>query len=78
MSSIWVDEVRTEMHQQPTWPGLNLDQLLDTKTKLLDKIYMAKGKPEYTRPLQTALANLEGLITAKLTSPSEKEHLKIT
>ncbi len=78
MSLQWVDQIRTEMHPQPTWSTLNLDQLLDTKTKLLDKIYMARGKPEYIRPLQTALLKLEGFISQKLMSPSEKEHLKVT
>lgn len=78
MSLIWVDSVTTEIHPRSTWETLNLDQLMDTKNKLLNKLQITNGKPEYARPILSGVAQLEAMISAKLTGASEKGHLKIT
>lgn len=69
MSQIWVDEQKVEMHPPSTWNNLTLDQLLDVKSKLLDKIYLARGKQQYLLPLNSALSRIESLISQKLSDP---------
>lgn len=69
MNSYWVDESKKQMHQPSTWHTLNLDQLIETKTLLLNKMQLVRGKPEYLKPLNTALARLEGLIREKTLNP---------
>jgi hypothetical protein len=69
MSETFVDKNTVEMALPSTWPQLNLSQLLETKNKMLDKIYMAKGKPMYLKPLNEALGRLDLLISQKMNDP---------
>jgi hypothetical protein len=69
MSETFVDQNTVEMPLPATWGTLNLSQLLEVKTKLLDKIYKARGKQEYLKPLNRALAHLDLLITQKFNDP---------
>lgn len=69
MSGYWVDAPRGEMASPNTWSTLNLSQLLDVKNQLLDKIYMARGKPTYLKPLNEAMAKLDAMISQKLNDP---------
>lgn len=66
---MFVDENKSELALADTWHTLSLNQLLDAKSKLLDKIYMARGKPAYTKPLNDALAKLEVLVDQKMNDP---------
>lgn len=66
MTSGWVDEQRVEMPPQNTWGTLSFNQLVDVKNLLLDKIYLAQGRPMYLIPLQKALNQLDALIAVKM------------
>jgi hypothetical protein len=66
MTSGWVDEQRVEMPPQNTWSTLSFNQLVDVKNLLLDKIYLAQGRPMYLIPLQKALNQLDALIAVKM------------
>lgn len=66
MTSGWVDEQRVEMPPQNTWSTLSFNQLVDVKNLLLDKIYLAQGRPMYLIPLQKALNQLDALIAIKM------------
>ena len=69
MSDNWVDAPRTEIPPPATWPTLSFNQLLEVKNQLLDKMYMARGKPMYLNPLQAAMQKLEVLIAQKMNDP---------
>jgi hypothetical protein len=69
MSETWVDVPRVEIPPPATWSGLTLNQLLDVKNQLLDKIYMARGKQAYLKPLNMAMQKLEVLIAQKMNDP---------
>lgn len=69
MSEIWVDQQVTEMVPAAQWHTLNLNQLVETKNLLMNKIYMASGKQIYLKPLNAALAELDGMIAKKLADP---------
>lgn len=69
MSDNWVDSPRVEIPQPNTWPTMSMNQLLEVKNLLLDKIYMARGKPMYMAPLNAALQKLEVLIAQKMNDP---------
>lgn len=66
MTNGWVDEQRVEMPPQNTWSTLSFNQLVDVKNLLLDKIYLAQGRPMYLIPLQKALNQLDALIAVKM------------
>ena len=65
MSQFWVDAPTVEIPPPDTWGTLSLDQLLDAKSKLINRLYMARGKPAYTIPLNRAIAQLDALIAGK-------------
>lgn len=69
MSEYWVDQPRVEIPPPNQWPNMSMNQLMDVKALLLDKIYMAKGKPLYLQPLQAAMQRLEVLIAQKMNDP---------
>ena len=69
MSENWVDVPRVEIAAPSTWQNMTLNQLLDVKQQLLDKIFMAKGKQMYLTPLNTAMQHLEVLIAQKMNDP---------
>ena len=69
MSETFVDQPTNPIAPPETWHELSYNQLLDTKTQLLNKVYLARGNPMYLKPLNTALARLEELIAAKLQDP---------
>lgn len=69
MSEMWVDVPRNEIPPPQTWPTMSLNQLLEVKNMLMDKMYMAKGKPMYMQPIQRALQNVEVLIAQKMNDP---------
>ncbi len=69
MSDYWVDAPRVEIPPASAWSGMTFTQLLEVKTQLLDKIYMARGKPAYLQPLNKALAQLEVLLSQKMSDP---------
>lgn len=66
---MWVDKPTVEIPPPTDWDKLNLDQLIDVKNKLLDKIFMAGSNQAYLKPLNQALARVEALITARLADP---------
>jgi hypothetical protein len=70
MSETWVDTPRVEMVPPNLWHTLTMTGLLEVKNQLMDKIYIARGKPLYLKPLNDALARLELLISVKLNDPS--------
>ena len=65
----FVDEPSNPLPPAGTWHTLNYSQLLDAKTKLMDKIYLARGNTKYLTPLNAALARLDALLTSKLNDP---------
>lgn len=65
MTQFWVDAPTVEIPPPDTWASLSLDQLLDAKSKLINRLYMARGKPAYTVPISKAIARLDGLIASK-------------
>ena len=67
---MWVDQQRVELPPPADWEKLNLDQLIDVKNKLLDKVFMAKGNQAYLKPLNEALKRVEALITLRLNDPN--------
>lgn len=69
MSEYWVDQPRVEIPPPQTWQNMSLNQLMEVKNQLLDKIYMAKGKPLYLQPLHAAMQKLEVLIAQKMNDP---------
>jgi len=69
MSDYWVDTPRNEIPPPNTWPTMSMTQLLEVKNQLLDKMYMAKGKPMYLAPLQSAMQKLEVPIAQKMNDP---------
>lgn len=69
MSETFVDVPKNAMALPAVWPSLSYNQLLETKTQLMEKIYLARGKPLYLKPLNEALARLDALIDAKLNDP---------
>jgi len=69
MSETWVDTPRNELPRPDTWSTLPLNSLLDVKNQLLDKIYLARGKPMYLKPLNEAMARLDHIIQIKLNDP---------
>jgi hypothetical protein len=69
MSEYWVDVPKVEMAPPNTWHTLSLNQLLEVKNQLLDKIYMSKGKAMYLKPLNEALQRLEVLLAQKMNDP---------
>jgi hypothetical protein len=54
------------MPPQNAWSTLSFNQLVDVKNLLLDKIYLAQGRPMYLIPLQKALNQLDALIAVKM------------
>lgn len=69
MSEMFADQPNVVMASPDTWPGLSYNRMLETKTQLIDKIYLAQGKPMYLKPLNVALERLEVLIALKLNDP---------
>jgi len=69
MSDYWVDTPRAEIPSPETWSTMSMSQLLEVKNMLLDKIYMARGKPMYLNPLNAALQKVEVLIAHKMNDP---------
>jgi hypothetical protein len=69
MSETFVDSPSTPMATPDTWPSLSYNQMLETKSQLMSKIWLARGKPMYLTPLNAALARLDALIEAKLNDP---------
>lgn len=69
MSETFVDVPKNPMPTPDTWHTLSYNHLLETKTQLMEKIYLARGKPLYLRPLNSALERLDALISAKLNDP---------
>lgn len=69
MSEYWVDQPKVEMARPDTWHTLSMNQLLEVKQQLLDKMYMAQGKALYVKPLQMAMQRLEVLIHQKMNDP---------
>lgn len=69
MSDYWVDTPRVEIPTPDTWPNLSMNQLLEVKNSLYDKMHQVRGKPLYMQPLQTALQRLEVLIAQKMSDP---------
>lgn len=69
MSETWVDKQTVEIPAPTTWGTLNLNQLLEVKNQLMNKIYMAGNNQLYLKPLNTALANIDMLIAKKLADP---------
>lgn len=66
---MWVDAPQVQMALPAVWPELSYNQLLETKNQLLEKIWLAQGKPTYLKPLNEALVRLDALISAKLNDP---------
>lgn len=71
MSEFFVDEQTIFIAPANTWPTLSLNQLLETKIQLTDKLYRANGKLALKKPLERALENLEFYIEEKMNSASE-------
>jgi hypothetical protein len=71
--SYWVDEQKVQMAPANTWPTLNLNQLIETKSQILDKMQAARGQPAFMKPLMEALQQLDALISAKLADPSARD-----
>jgi hypothetical protein len=69
MSETFVDVPQNPMPEPSTWHTLSYNHLLETKTQLMEKIYLARGKPMYLKPLNASLARLDALISAKLNDP---------
>jgi hypothetical protein len=69
MSETFVDQPTVDMAPAHLWGELSLNQLIETKTQIMNKLYMAGGKPAYVKPLQAALNRLEELISSKLANP---------
>lgn len=69
MSEYWVDAPKAEIPPPDSWPSMNMSQLLEVKNMLLDKIYMARGKPMYLNPLNAALQKVEVLLAHKMNDP---------
>lgn len=69
MLETFVDVPKNPMALPETWGSLSYNQLLETKTQMMEKIYLARGKPMYLKPLNEALARLDALIEARLNDP---------
>ena len=69
MSETFVDQQQTPMALPDTWHTLSYNHLLETKTLLMNKIWLARGKPAYLKPLNAALERLDALIVQKLHDP---------
>lgn len=69
MSESWVDVPTNEMASPDTWHTMSLNALLDVKNQLLDKLYIARGRALYVKPLNDAMAKLDELIAVKLADP---------
>jgi hypothetical protein len=69
MSETFVDVPQTPMASPDTWHTLSYNHLLETKTQLMSKIWLARGKPMYLKPLNVALERLDALIVQKLNDP---------
>jgi hypothetical protein len=69
MSETFVDQPTNPIPPPDTWHELSYNQLLDAKTQLMNKLYLARGKPLYLKPLNTALERIEAFIAAKLQDP---------
>lgn len=69
MSITWVDEETKPLPTPDTWGTLSLNNLLDVKNQMLDKAYLARGKPVYLAAINTALGKLDALISEKLSDP---------
>lgn len=66
MSETWVDVPAFEIAPANIWPTLTINQLFEVKSQLQDKLFMGRGNAGYERPLKTALAQLESIISWKL------------
>ena len=69
MSDYWVDAPRNEIPPPALWPNMSMNQPLEVKNLLLDKMHMARGKPLYVQPLQAALQRVEVLLAQKANDP---------
>ncbi len=69
MSETFVDEPQNPMALPDTWHTLSYNHLLETKTQLMQKIWLARGKQMYLKPLNAALERLDALIAQKLNDP---------
>lgn len=69
MSETFVDQPTQVMPAPDTWGDLTLNQLLDTKNQLLDKLYLARKKPQYLPALTAAMIKLDAFIEIKLADP---------
>jgi hypothetical protein len=49
-----------------SWPSLSLNQLLETKTKLIDRAYQFRNNPTIVKTLGDSLRRLEALISERL------------
>jgi hypothetical protein len=69
MSETFVDQYQNQMAAPDTWHTLSYNNMLETKTQLMQKIWLARGKPMYLKPLNEALLRLDALIAQKLNDP---------
>lgn len=69
MSELFVDQPQNVIAAPDTWYALSYNHLLETKIQIMDKIYLARGKPVYLKPLHAAVARLDELIALKLSDP---------
>lgn len=69
MSETFVDQPTVQIAPADTWHTLTYNQLLETKSQLMNKIYLARGKPMFLKPLNAALERLDALLTEKLNDP---------
>jgi hypothetical protein len=68
-TEVFVDVQRNEIPNPQTWDDLSINQLIDVKLQLMDKLFIAKRMKSYQAPLQQALKRCEALIAEKLASP---------
>lgn len=57
---------QTPIHPADMWPALSLNQLLETKTQLMDKAYQFHNNPPMVKALNEGLKKLEALISERL------------
>lgn len=69
MSEQWVDQNQVQMAPPDTWHTLSYNHLLETKTQIMDKMFMARGNQQYLKVLKMSLDRLEALIHQKLHDP---------
>jgi hypothetical protein len=68
MTERFVDEAEEVIPPANTWSELSLQQLIETKTKLEDKLFTFSKTPPIAKALQSGISRLQTLIDAAASS----------